>query len=220
MTVGIIGDTHIPFMHKDYISFLKKTFKAWKVDRIVHIGDVVDNHALSYHEHDPDGWSAGHEHDLAQEGMEELYQAFPKMDVVLGNHDKLPERKAKTYGLAKRLIKSFKEVWKAPEKWVIHPGEVEIDGVIYNHGTGNSGKNAALNLAMAKMQSVVIGHVHTFGGVQTIRGKEHIFGLNVGCGIDESAYAFEYAKFHKYRPTLGCGIVIDGKIGHFIPMEV
>lgn len=219
MTVGVIGDTHIPFEMPGYLSFVKRVFKRWNVDRVVHIGDVVDNHALSYHESDPDGYSAGDEATRVDQKLELWYKAFPDIDVLLGNHDKLPERKAKTYGLSQRLIKSFVEIWHTPPKWRVHPGQIEIDGVIYTHGTGSSGKNAALNLAIAKMQSVVVGHSHSFAGVQTIRGREHIFGMNVGCGIDEDAYAFEYGQYHKYRPTLGCGIVVDGKRAYFEPWE-
>ena len=219
MVVGIIGDTHFPFVHKDYLAFIKKTFKKYKVNCVVHIGDVVDNHAISYHESDPDGRSSGDEGVAADKVLQEWYRAFPKMHVLLGNHDRLPERKAKTFGLSGRLIKAFAEVWKTPKGWKVYPGEVEIDGVLYTHGTGNSGKNAALNLAMLKMQSLVMGHTHSFGGVQFVKGKENVFGMNVGCGIDDTAYAFEYGKHFRYRPTLGCGIVIDGKQPIYIPME-
>ena len=42
-TVLIIGDTHAPCMRKGYIGFLKRTADEWQPDRIVHIGDLVDN---------------------------------------------------------------------------------------------------------------------------------------------------------------------------------
>jgi hypothetical protein len=45
-----------------------------------------------------------------------------------------------------------------------------------------------------------------------------IFALNTGALIDFSQYAFEYARFAKHRPTLGCGIVINEHEAYFIPM--
>jgi len=45
----IIGDTHIPFHKKNYLNFCKDVQKKYKCKRIIHIGDEVDNHALSYH---------------------------------------------------------------------------------------------------------------------------------------------------------------------------
>jgi hypothetical protein len=47
-----------------------------------------------------------------------------------------------------------------------------------------------------------------------------IFGMNVGCGVDVKAYAMAYGKVYPKKPTLGCGIVIDGKIALFIPMDL
>lgn len=46
-----------------------------------------------------------------------------------------------------------------------------------------------------------------------------IFGLNVGCLIDRSAYVFDYGKGAKFKPTLGCGVVLYG-VPKFVPMIV
>ena len=220
MIVGVIGDTHIPFNHKNYIEFLKDVFKKYKVKKIVHIGDLVDNHAISYHESDPDGFSSGLEGKMVDEELEKWFKAFPKLELIMGNHDKLPERKAKTFGLSQRFIKSFKDTWNMPKGWNVIPDGIEIDGVYYCHGTGSSGKNAAFNLMLAKGQNVVMGHVHSFGGVQWKADyRDKYFGLNVGCGIDVEKYAFEYAKDYKWKPTLGCGIVINGEQAIFEPMS-
>jgi hypothetical protein len=47
-----------------------------------------------------------------------------------------------------------------------------------------------------------------------------IFGLNVGCGIDIDSYAMEYGRPFSKRPTLGCGVVIGGQAGLFVPMPL
>ena len=68
--------------------------------------------------------------------------------------------------------------------------------------------------------STVFGHVHAYGGVQYREtGAGTFFGLNTGCLIDHSAYAFSYSKLYAERPTLGLGLIIDGEEAYFIPMN-
>jgi predicted phosphodiesterase len=218
--VGVISDTHEPFTHKNYRNFCYETFNKFKVNKIVHIGDEVDNHALSYHEHSPDGDSSGKEAEKAQKAMNQWYKLFPDVTVIVGNHSALPYRQATTAGIPKKFVKVYEEIWEAPKgwKWVM---ETEIDHVKYTHGLGVSGQNGAINLAIRSRQSVVIGHIHSFGGVNYhASANDMIFGMNVGCGIDVHSYAFEYGKNFVNKPTLGCGIVIDGKDALFIPMKL
>jgi hypothetical protein len=90
---------------------------------------------------------------------------------------------------------------------------------LYEHGTGTSGKDAALNLAMQKRCNICIGHIHSWAGVKYHANSfNRIFGLNAGCGIDISAYAFAYGKQFAVRPILGCAVVVDGSYPTFIPM--
>lgn len=219
--VGVISDTHEPFCHPDYLPFCEEVFEKFGCSEIVHIGDEVDNHALSYHEHNPNGHSPAKESDLAFERLQLWYKAFPEVKVCIGNHSALHKRKALTHGLPDRFIKTFEDAWEAPKGWRWHL-QHEINGVIYEHGIGSSGQNGAVNRAKDNRQSTVIGHIHSFGGVlYSTSDRDMIFGLNVGCGIDIEKYAMEYAKPFKKRPTLGCGVVLDGgRIGLFIPMDL
>lgn len=218
MRLGIIGDLHEPFCHPRYFDFIKDTFKKQGIQKVIFIGDIVDNHAISYHESDPDGFSPGDEIKITSEKLQEWHEEFPSSVVTVGNHDILPERKLFTLGLPKALLKDYSEIWNVPT-WEFVP-EVEIEGVRYLHGMGASGINGARNLALKSRQSVVMGHSHSFGGIQYIAGpKDIIFGLNCGCGVDIEAYAMAYGKSFPLKPTLGCGIVIDGTKGFFIPME-
>lgn len=218
---GIIGDTHEPFCHPDYRDFCYEVFNKFGCGHILHIGDEVDNHAISYHEANPDGHSPGKESDLAYENLQKWYKTFPEVKVCVGNHSALHRRKAKTHGLPERFIKTYEEAWGAPGgwKWAL---QWEIDDVLYTHGTGSSGQNGAINRARDNRQSTVIGHIHSFGGVlYSASDKDLIFGLNVGCGIDIRSYAMEYGKDFAKRPTLGCGVVLDGgRIGLFVPMSL
>jgi predicted phosphodiesterase len=220
MRVGIIGDTHEPFCHPQYREFCYKTFNQFKVSKIAHSGDEADNHALSFHEHNPNGDSPEAEAERAMKNLEKWYKTFPEVTVMVGNHSALPYRQATAAGIPNRYIRTYEEIWHAPKgwKWVM---ETEIDHVKYTHGTGCSGQNGAINKAIRSRQSAVIGHIHSFGGVNYHASENDlIFGLNVGCGIDTRAYAFEYGKNFVNKPTLGCGIVIDGFTAYFIPMNL
>lgn len=217
--VGIAGDQHKPFEHPAYLTFCEDTFEKWGCTKYVNIGDVVDAHGLSFHEHDPNGMSAEQEATEAEKAVARWYKSFPVMKVCIGNHDARPFRVAKKAGMPDRYIRDYAKVWKTP-KWTWKL-EHKIDGVLYEHGTGSSGKDAAYNRCQAQRCSVVMGHVHSYAGIKYHSNPfNRIFGLNVGCGIDIGAYAFDYGKMFPVRPVLGCGIVIDGDQGMFIPMPI
>lgn len=218
--VGVISDTHEPFCHKDYRNFCYHTFNKYKVTDIVHIGDEVDNHAISFHTHDPNGNGITREAELAQKNLNKWYETFPNVTVIVGNHSALPYRQATAAGLPKKFMKAYEDIWESPKGWVWKM-EHYIDHVKYVHGTGVSGQNGAINLAIRGRQSTVIGHIHSFAGVSYHASENDlIFGLNVGCGIDTHAYAFEYGRDFVNKPTLGCGIVVDGFNGFFVPMNL
>lgn len=217
--IGVIGDTHEPFCLPGYRDFCYETFDQFGCGRIVHIGDEIDAHAMSYHESDPDGQSAGDEADNAQTRMDLWYKTFPNVDVLIGNHTEMHYRKARTANIPTKFIKDYREAWNAPDGWNWHE-QLIIDDVLLEHGTGSSGQMAAINRARDHRMSTAIGHIHSFGGVMySASERDLIFGLNVGCGIDVKTYAMRYGKKFSKRPTIGCGVIM-GKVAFFVPMDL
>jgi len=218
----IIADTHIPFEKKGYLEFCKRIEKAFKCDRVVHIGDLVDNHAISYHEHDPDGWSPEDEMKKADEILKVWYKAFPKVYLCRGNHDTLVDRKGKTVGLPKRCFKPFRKMWKLPKGWKDGFSFI-FENVLYTHGS-STGKYAHVQAAYDNRLSTVIGHLHSVAGVEYIANeRDIIFGMCVGSGIDRKTYAFNYGRQFRRKPILGCGLVsvgVHGTNAQFIPMDL
>ena len=221
-TTLVIGDTHCPFEHSGYLDFCLRIKKAFKCNQVVHIGDLVDNHAISYHEHDPDGWSPADEMAESDKHLKTWFKAFPSVKFCYGNHDNLVDRKAKTVGLPKRCFQSFRKMWNLPRGWKDDFFHI-IDGVCYMHGS-STGKFAHLQHAIDNRMSTVIGHVHSSAGVEyTASERDIIFGMNVGCGLDRKKYAFAYGRDFRRKPILGCGVVTSTKHGtnaQFIPMEL
>lgn len=217
MRIGIVGDLHQPFTHPRYFDFCCDTFEQWGVDHVHFIGDIVEHHRLGQWEDVPEGHGAEYEAELAEESLRQWVESWPEATVSIGNHDERHYRKARSAGMPERYVRHYREVWGTPG-WDWQMSHV-LDGVLYKHGIGCSGKDAAINAAIQSRMSIVIGHTHAWGGAKWhCNDDSRIFGLNVGCGIDISEYAFAYGKHFPNRPTLGCGIVLDGEFAVFEPM--
>lgn len=218
MVIGVFSDVHIPFAHPNYLAFLKDTFAEWGVEQIVCLGDLIDNHAISRFQSEPCADGAYTELSKARRMVKELTETFPVVKMCRGNHDDIAYRQAATLGIGAEFIKPFRDIYGLPTSWSLED-EYVIDGVLYTHGTGRSGKHATYNIAVDERMSVCSGHTHTGGGVNYIANKtETIFALNTGCLVDYGMYAFEYSRNAKHRPTLGCGIVLSSSEAYFVPM--
>jgi predicted phosphodiesterase len=203
--VLVIGDLHEPFCLKGYLEHCLNIYKQHNCNEVVFIGDIIDNHASSYHETNPDGHNAGAELKLAINNIQNWYNHFPKATVIIGNHDRLIMRKAQTAGLSKMWIKDYAEVLGTPG-WTFTES-IEIDNVLYIHGEGGTARQRARR----DLQSIVQGHLHTQAYVDWVVGsKFKIFGCQVGCGIDHKTYAMTYAKEFA-KPAIGCAVILNGK---------
>ncbi len=213
--VLVIGDTHCPFDLDTYVDFLKDTYKKYKCNRVVHIGDELDNHFSSYHESDADGLGGGDELELAIKRLNRYYKAFPECTVILGNHSRLVRRKALSGGIPKKWIKPYAEVLEVPSWDFVD--RIVIDGVQYIHGEAGTARRKCKD----DMMSTVQGHLHTQAYVEWfVSPHSRIFGMQCGTGIDFESYAFAYAKRGK-QPAVSCGVILEGEsaILEMMPLE-
>ena len=202
--VLVIGDLHEPFCLDGYFEFCVDTYNKYNCNKVVFIGDIIDNHYSSYHETDADGMGGGQELDLAINKLKKWYIQFPEATITIGNHDRIIMRKAQTSAVPRKWIKDYKEVLETP-KWQF-VDRIVIDGVQYIHGEGGT----AHTKCRADMMPTVQGHLHTQCYTQWFVGANFkVFGMQVGCGIDHDAYAMAYAKRGK-KPAIACGVVIGG----------
>jgi hypothetical protein len=199
----IVGDIHAPFSLDGYLDFCKETYAIYNCNQVIFIGDIIDNHYSSFHTTDPDGMGGGDELDLAINCIQDWVEAFPKADVLIGNHDRMIMRKAFESQIPKRWIKSYNEVLGTEWNWI---ERIVYDNVQYVHGEGGTARTKAKN----DMMSTVQGHIHTQAYTEWMVGRNfRVFGMQVGCGIDCTAYAAAYAKNFK-KQAIGCGVVIGG----------
>jgi calcineurin-like phosphoesterase family protein len=212
--VLFIADLHAPWILNGYLEFCKEQQEKYDCGTIIFSGDIIDSGAWSYHEHDPDGYSVKDELYAAKKQLQKVYSMFPQAISLLGNHDLLISRKAKTAGLSQEFIKGLAEVLEAPKGWkFVH--EFTKDNVRYIHGsTGNAFKRA-----VDSRISTCQGHLHSQTFVQwSVSEKDAIFGLQVGAGFDRDKYAFDYAKPFPKKPIIGCGIILDQGTTPFVKL--
>lgn len=213
----VISDAHFPYNHPDVIAFLRAIKKKYRPDRVLSIGDEIDGHAISFHDHDPDLLSPSDELQTAINRLKPLYKLFPKMDILQSNHGDLVYRRGKASGLPRHVFKSYREILEAPMGWKWHrylvlntPG-----GKVYfcHNKTKDVLKNSQ-NMGMSFVQ----GHYHEDFQIRYWGNSEGLYwGMTVGCLIDDDSLAYAYNKTNLKRPIIGVGMIIDGQ-PKLIPM--
>jgi len=218
--VGVIGDCHIPYELDGYLEFCIDTFERYGVDTVVHIGDLIDNHSLSFHDSEPLLHSVTGEYNDARDHLRAWYEAFPHVTMTAGNHDRIPARQLNKLGMAPSIyMRPLKDIYEMPDGWNI-VDDVVIDNVLYHHGETASGVNGFRKDAEQRMISTVSGHNHSNAGISaTATCQELVWGLAVGCGVDRKHLAFAYGKHFARKPIIACGVVYNGEpVIEFMPM--
>ena len=210
---------HLPYQHKDAIQFLKEIKKEFKPDKIVNIGDLLDFHAISMHDSNPDLYSAGMELDKAKEYIKILEDIFPEVIEVDSNHSSLVYRRALKYGMSKQFLKPYGEFLGTRKwKWVDDLTLTMSNGqrCFFTHGRSAD----VLKVSQTMGMSAVQGHYHTKFLISYWANPDNLFfAMNVGCLINQKSMAFSYAKNFKTRFILGCGIIING-VPRLLPMVI
>jgi hypothetical protein len=213
----VISDQHFPYQHADAVAFLSELKRFIEPDLVVNIGDEIDYHAISFHQHDPDLLSPSDELKSAIDKISPLFKIFPKMVLLESNHGSLVYRKGKHAGLPRHVFKSYREIIGAPKGWEWMPEFTLFEqNVYFHHGKSANGLKLSQSLGMNCVQ----GHYHSQFNIQywsSPTGRR--WSMHVGCLIDNSSLAFAYNKNTLPTPILGCGVIIDSQ-PILIPMTV
>lgn len=213
----VIPDTHAPYQHPEALEFLARLKNTYQPTTVIQLGDLVDFHRLARWEAEPDSPGVVEELNAAKDFVADLSELFPTMQIVYGNHDLRPYRKMKNLSVPSAFVRSFREVIEAPETWSFQE-QLVMENIIFEHGDGLSGQNAAIRAATTNRMSTVIGHVHSFSGVTYLAGpRDTIFAVNSGCLVDQESVAMAYGKVFRHKPVLGATVILN-RIPMFIPM--
>ena len=210
-SILVISDTHFPYNHPDVIAFLRHLKQKHKPDKIVHIGDEIDWHSISFHDHDPDLMSPSDELQTAINRLKPLYKLFPCVDVMESNHGSLVYRMGKVHGLPRAVFKSYREVIEAPKGWQWHRDLIlkSSNGqqIYFCHGLSADGLKLSQSMGMCVTQ----GHFHEKFEIRYWGNKLGLYwSAMIGCLVDDSTLAFEYNKVNLKRPLIGCLVIRDG----------
>ena len=223
-TVIAIGDIQFPFQHEDMIPFLRAVIKKYKPDTMVQIGDLADQYFANAWGKSTKAKAARDEFELFLDQLHnDFLPLFKKMDktIIIGNHDERIFKRADEAGIPDFVLKSMKDLYELPNDVDLVYDKV-IDGVTYVHGhtTKCTSANATEILTYEYETPVVYGHFHSSAGINYLANKRRlVWGFNLGCLIDNNAYAFQYGRSYKNKPILGVGLVINGQ-PIYIPMII
>lgn len=213
-----ISDMHHPYAHPDTAKFLAALKRKYRPDKIVCLGDEVDKHAMSFHDSDPDLFSAGHELCEAIRNLKPIYKLFPEMEVISSNHGDMVYRKAKHHGIPRKYLRGYGEVLEAPKGWRWHSDlvvETSIGTKVYFH----HGKSAdVFKASQAMSMSMVQGHYHEKFNIHYWANPTGLYwGMQIGSSVDDRSLAFTYNKTNLKRPIIGHGIILEG-LPKLLPM--
>ena len=208
--VLLISDMHIPFHHPDTLAFLQHLKDKYNPTRVICLGDELDKHALSYHDHDPDLPSAGDELRRSIPVIHKLHEMFPVMDIIESNHGSLVWRKAKTNGIPRQYIKSYNDVLGVGDGWkwsfdltITLPNGQKC---YIHHGKTSNVIQLSQQMGMCAVQ----GHFHESFKIDYWGNPTGLYwGMQCGCLIEDDALAFSYNNVNIKRPVLGTGLIID-----------
>lgn len=214
----VIGDIHIPYHHRDSFDFLDALSTKFKPDRVISIGDEVDWHSISFHDHSPDLLSPGDELKTSIKYIKWLEAMFPKMDIVESNHGSLVYRKQKAVGLPSSVFKSYNEIYGVSSKWQWH---MDMTVTMNNkaklylcHGKTSN----VLKLSQSMGMSAIQGHFHELFGIQYWANSLGLyFAGQTGCLVDDDSLAMSYNNTNLKRPILG-SLVIEKGYPRMVPM--
>lgn len=222
-SILVIPDQHAPYHHPDTIDFLIAVAAKYKPDVVVNLGDEVDNHAISFHDSDPNLYSAGMELEAAKVFIHQLHKVFPQMLICHSNHGSLVYRKANAHGLPAQMIKSYREIlfpdgggeqWEWREHFMLDLPNGEK--VLFKHEpSGDPVGDAAHNRC-----NLVTGHRHGQYAINYAASAAALYwAVDSGCLIDKASEAFAYGRNTKKKPIIGCTVIVDS-LPILVPMRL
>lgn len=215
-------DSHSPYHHPDILEFLIAVKDECKPTMIINGGDEVDNHALSFHNSDPNLDAPGAELENARLFISDLHDVFPDMRICESNHGSLHYRRAKAHGIPVQYLRTYREILfpdGGGEGWSWHENiRIEMEygrDLQFQHScTGDLLKGAAHENA-----NLYVGHEHSkFGIGYGANAYETYYSVYGGCTLDTQAMAFAYGKLFPNKPVLGCVVIKDG-VPYAIPLR-
>jgi|GEM_PF-1736958 len=214
----VIPDLQIPFEAEHALRFCIEVAREYDVspDNVLCVGDEIDQNFGSMYASDPDAThTANSEIRASIDRLKQWYRAFPFVRVCNSNHGDRWLRKASNAQIPSQLLRAYREIIEAPEGWRwsdVWRIPASKHPFLMEHGhRGAGGIHAHRQKAIDNGISTVHGHLHASAAIAYVRTQnQKLWGFNCGSLIDVEAYAFKYNSRDRYKPGLGCGVILDG----------
>lgn len=219
----VIPDLHAPYHHPDSLDFLSAVADAFSPDTVVNLGDETDKHAMSFHDSDPNLDSAGMELQKSRDFLAGLHNLFPEMKLCHSNHGSMAFRKAKSHGIPVEYLRTYREVlfpngggegWDWAYEHILDLPDGS-KAMFKHQPSGDPTANAA-----HEGVNLITGHLHAKFCINYAANSERLYwSLQSGCLVDNKSLAFAYGKDFKFKPVIGCSVILDS-IPFLVPMRM
>jgi hypothetical protein len=192
--------------------------KTYKADVVVCVGDMTDQKTWSKYGRDTDDVGNNEEWALTVKAAQRFAKMFPKMKIIIGNHDIRYFKAANLAGVPSQLIRSLEEAIGIPgwEWYDTSRGPLMLDGVGYIHGDEQSGTAVAKAAMMG--HPIVQGHDHQgiITYMQPTQRKTPLWGMSAGCTADLDGPGMRYSK-KMLRRAFSCFCTVTHGVPQIYP---
>ena len=223
----VVPDTHHPFQDERAIQLMLKVAKQLRPKHVIHLGDLVDFYALSFHSKDPKrATELDEELASGKEFLCSLKAVGANNNVLLGSnhHDRLVRYMQQKAPELHDILTERKllDLDKIGFKLIPYRQSYKLGSIRYTHDIGLAGQQAALKSSAAIGHSTIIGHVHRieFGVSGTTEGETRI-AASFGWLGDRNAIDYMHKDKVAKDWALGFGVGYlrpDNGYTYFVPV--
>lgn len=218
MRILVLGDPHLPAPDWALLWEAARFNRKYRAHKVVCAGDLTDQKTWSRFGRDSDDPGNDEEWANTLKAARRFERLFPKMEIIIGNHDIRYFKAASLVGIPSQLVRTLKEALPI-EGWSWHDtsrGPLLIDGVGYVHGDEESG--GALVKACFLGYPIVQGHDHKglIAYAQAPQKKTPIWGMSVGCTADRSSQLMRYSA-KRLKKAFSCFATVTDGIPQIYP---
>jgi predicted phosphodiesterase len=225
--VLVVPDTHAPYHDKAAWALMLRAARVLQPDIIVHLGDLADFYAVSFHDKDPNRrrnleWEVGE----TKRCLDDLDALGAKRRVItLGNHEHrlaryLAQKAPELFNMIRteELLELDARGWET----VAYRDSVKIGHVHFTHEEGSCGALAHIKARATFETNVVIGHTHAMG-MQFQRnalGTAHVSASFGWLGDFEAIDYTHRAKALRWQLGFGLGLMQPDGTMHLHPCPI
>lgn len=161
--------------------------------------------------------------EMAREKIKLWQREFPILKICLANHEERLQKRVSEADLPSSVVRSIAEIFQYPKDWEIRECFVPNtkNPFVALHGDSNGQSSITLtNNPRQFGMSCVFGHFHSLASIMHVNTLTlDMWSFNAGCLIDETSFAFSYGNKAKFKPSIGCGVILDeGRTPIWLPL--